>query len=97
MLKEQAANRAAALAEQKRDLAELTAAAELARSLTTIENQVARAKEADKLKLLVRPFSGISRAMTELAKAASDQLINRKLRPAFRRRVRGPSCSIFEG
>ena len=97
LLKEQSANRATALAEQKRDLAELTAAAELARSWTTIENQVARAKEADKLRLLVRPFSGISRAVTELAKAASDQLINESFDQLFTEEceaLRAPSLKV---
>jgi hypothetical protein len=96
-LKEQAANRATALAEKKRDLAELTAAAELARSWTTIESQVARAKEADKLRLLVRPFSGISRAVTELAKAASDQLINESFDQLFAEEcdaLRAPSLQV---
>lgn len=82
-LNQQAANRATALAEKKRDLAELLAAAELATSWTTIENQVARAKQADKLRLLTRPFSGISRAVTELAKSASDQLINESFDQLF--------------
>lgn len=75
-LQEQADNRTAALSEKKSQLAELSAAAELARSWVTIENQVARAKEADRLRLLVRPFQSIGRAVTELSKAASDQLIN---------------------
>lgn len=97
LLKEQAANRATALAEQRRDLAELTAAAELARSWTTIENQVSRAKEADKLRLLVRPFPGISRAVTELAKAASDQLINESFDQLFAEEceaLRAPSLKV---
>lgn len=97
LLKEQADNRATALAEQRRDLAELTAAAELARSWTTIENQVARAKEADKLRLLVRPFSGISRAVTDLAKAASDQLINESFDQLFAEEceaLRAPSLKV---
>lgn len=75
-LQEQADNRATALAEKKTQLAELIAAAELARSWATIENQVARAKESDRLRLLVRPFPSIGRAVTDLSKAASDQLIN---------------------
>ena len=97
LLKEQAANRATALAEQRRDLAELTAAAELARSWTTIESQVSRAKEADKLRLLVRPFSTISRAVTELAKAASDQLINESFDQLFAEEceaLRAPSLKV---
>jgi energy-coupling factor transporter ATP-binding protein EcfA2 len=97
LLQEQATNRATALVEQRRDLAELTAAAELARSWTTIENQVARAKEADKLRLLGRPFPGISRAVTELAKAASDQLINESFDQLFAEEceaLRAPSLKV---
>ena len=96
-LKEQTANRATALSDKRRDLAELAAAAELARSWTTIENQVARAKEADKLRLLGRHFSGISRAVTELAKAASDQLINESFDQLFAEEcgaLRAPSLEV---
>lgn len=82
-LNDQAADRATALAKKKRELAELLAAAELATSWKTIENQVARAKQADKLRLLTRPFSGVSRAVTELGKSASDQLINESFDQLF--------------
>jgi len=82
-LKAQEANRADALRLKKRELAELTAAAELAKSWMTIEAQVARAKESDKLRVLAAKFSALGRSVTELAKAASDQLINQNFDKLF--------------
>lgn len=82
-LKAQEANRADALRLKKRELAELTAAAELAKSWMTIEAQVARAKESDKLRVLAGKFSALGRSVTELAKAASDQLINQNFDKLF--------------
>ena len=82
-LKEQAENRADALRDKKRELAELTAAGELTKSWTTIQAQVARAKESDKLRVLAGKFSPLGRSVTELAKAASDQLINQSFDKLF--------------
>lgn len=82
-LKAQAGNRADALRSKKRELVELTAAAELAKSWMTIQAQVARAKEADKLRVLAAKFSSLGRTVTELAKAASDQLINQSFDKLF--------------
>ncbi|WP_156660735.1 AAA family ATPase [Mycobacterium sp. 852002-10029_SCH5224772] len=82
-LKNQAENRADALREKKRELAELTAAGELAKSWTTIQAQVERAKESDKLRVLAGKFSSLGRSVTELAKAASDQLINQSFDKLF--------------
>lgn len=82
-LKNQAENRADALREKKRELAELTAAGELAKSWTTIQAQVERAKESDKLQVLAGKFSSLGRSVTELAKAASDQLINQSFDKFF--------------
>ncbi|MCW1825006.1 AAA family ATPase [Mycobacterium senegalense] len=82
-LKAQEENRADALRLKKRELAELTAAAELAKSWMTIEAQVARAKESDKLRVLAAKFSALGRSVTELAKAASDQLINQSFDKLF--------------
>jgi ABC-type lipoprotein export system ATPase subunit len=72
-----------ALAEKKSELAELTAAAELARSWSTIEGQVKNAKEADRLKILRAALPKLSRAVTELSKRASDQMINQSFDALF--------------
>ncbi|MFV8141750.1 AAA family ATPase [Mycolicibacterium senegalense] len=82
-LKTQAANRADALQEKKRELVELTASGELAKSWTTIQTQVERAKESDKLQVLAGKFSALGRSVTELAKAASDELINQSFDKLF--------------
>lgn len=82
-LRTQADNRSEALREKKRDLAELTAAGELAKSWPTIQAQVERAKEADRLRVLGGKFTALRRSVTELAKAASDQLINQNFELLF--------------
>lgn len=79
----QAENRADALQEKSRELVELTAAGELAKSWTTIQTQVEHAKESDKLRVLAGKFSSLGRSVTELAKAASDQLINQSFDKLF--------------
>lgn len=82
-LKSQSENRSGALQEKKRELAELIAAAELGKSWSTIQAQVERAKEADRLRVLGGKFTALGRAVTELAKAASDQLINQNFDKLF--------------
>lgn len=82
-LEEQSQNRTTALAEKQVELAEVTAAAELARSWSTIETQVKNAKEADKLKILKSAIPKLSRSVTELSKTASDQLINQSFDALF--------------
>lgn len=82
-LKAQAKNRSEALQETKRELAELTAAGELGKSWPTIQTQVERAKEADRLRVLGGKFTALGRSVTELAKAASDQLINQNFELLF--------------
>lgn len=82
-LEQQATNRAEALAQKQRELTELIAAAELGRQWPAIQSQVERAKEADRLRILARPLAGTSRAVTELAKSASDQLINQNFDKLF--------------
>ncbi|WP_314820045.1 AAA family ATPase [Arachnia propionica] len=75
-LRAQAATRADTLAEKKKELVELEAAAELTKSWTLIESHVRDAKQADRLTLLAKPMPRLLRAVTELAKTASDQMIN---------------------
>jgi ABC-type histidine transport system ATPase subunit len=79
----QAENRTSALAQKKSELTELTASAEITRSWPTIEGQVTRAKEADKLKILRAALPKLLRAVTALAKTASDQLINQSFDTLF--------------
>ncbi len=75
-LRAQAATRADTLAEKKKELVELEAAAELTKSWTLIESHVRDAKQADRLTLLAKPMPRLLRAVTGLAKTASDQMIN---------------------
>lgn len=82
-LRNQAATRAETLTERKKELVELEAAAELARSWTVIEAHVRDAKQADRLILLAKPMPVLSRSVTGLAKAASDQMINESFDTLF--------------
>ena len=82
-LEEQSKNRTNALATKQAELAETTAAAELTKSWPSIEQQVTSAKEADRLRILKKTLSGLSRGLTELSKAASDQLINQSFDALF--------------
>ena len=72
-LSKQADTRADTLAEKKKELVELEAAAELTKSWTLIESHVRDARQADRLTLLAKPMPGLLRAVTGLAKTASDQ------------------------
>lgn len=82
-LQDQVNNRTTALAEKKKGVTTLVAAAELTKSWPEIQGQVDRAKEADRLKILSRAIPGLSRAVTELSKSASDQLINQSFDRLF--------------
>lgn len=82
-LEDQSANRAQALTDKQAELAELVAAAELTRSWRVIETQVKDAKEADRLRILKRPLAQLARAVTELSKQASDELINQSFDKLF--------------
>lgn len=83
LLREQASNRAEVLAEKRRALAELIAAAELSKSWTMIESRVRDAKEANRLEILAQPLPNLSRTVTGLAKTASDELINQSFDALF--------------
>ncbi|WAM19501.1 AAA family ATPase [Rhodococcus sp. JS3073] len=82
-LRKQAATRAETLAEKKKELVELEAAAELTKSWTVIESHVHDAKQADRLTLLAKPMSSQLRSVTVLAKTASDQMINESFDTLF--------------
>lgn len=79
----QAATRADTLAEKKKELVELEAAAELTKSWTLIESHVRDAKQADRLTQLAKDMPGLLRAVTGLAKTASDQMINESFDALF--------------
>lgn len=82
-LERQRKGRTEALVEKQAELLELKDAVELGKSWWLIETQVKSAKEADRLKTLKRPLTGLCRSVTALAKTASDQLINRSFDALF--------------
>lgn len=96
-LRKQAANRANALAEKKKQVTELIAAAELSKSWASIQSQAQNAKEADRLRILARALPNLSRSVTELSKTASDQLINQNFDKLFIeecRALRAPDLKV---
>lgn len=96
-LKTQAATRTETLATKRKELIELEAAAELGKSWPLIEAQVRDAKEADRLALLAKPMPGLLRAVTGLAKTASDQMINESFDALFTEEcaaLRAPTLNI---
>lgn len=96
-LRGQAATRIETLAGKKKDLVELEAAAELAKSWAQIEKQVADAKQADRLAILGKPMPGMLRTVTSLAKTASDHMINESFDALFveeRDALRAPVLKI---
>ncbi|MFL4473913.1 AAA family ATPase [Paeniglutamicibacter sp. MACA_103] len=94
-------SRAQTLAEKKTALVELEAAAELTKSWTVIESHVKDAKQAKRLTLLARPMTGLLRAVTGLAKTASDQMINASFDALFNEEctaLRAPTLQVeFSG
>ncbi|WP_282852840.1 AAA family ATPase [Gulosibacter sediminis] len=82
-LEEQQQNRTQALADKQAEYLEYKDAVELGKSWTLIETQVKNAKETDRLKTLKRPLPQLTRAVTALAKTASDQLINQSFDALF--------------
>jgi hypothetical protein len=82
-LEEQQQNRAQALADKQAEYLEYKDAVELGKSWALIEAQVKNAKEADRLKDLRRPLTILAKAVTDLAKTASDQLINQSFDAFF--------------
>lgn len=96
-LEEQSQNRTKALEDKQVELLELKDAAELAKSWAVVEAQVKAAKEADQLRTLKRPLPQLARAVTELSKAASDQLINQSFDALFSEEceaLRAPSLKV---
>lgn len=96
-LRGQAGRRAETLTEKKKELVDLEAAAELARSWAIIEQHVRDAKQADRLALLAKPMPGLLRAVTSLAKTASDQMVNESFDALFaqeRTALRAPDLQV---
>ncbi|MGR6902639.1 AAA family ATPase [Glutamicibacter sp. BSL13] len=96
-LRKQAATRTETLVAKRKELVELEAAAELGKSWPLIEAQVRDAKEADRLTLLAKPMPGLLRAVTGLAKTASDQMINESFDALFTEEctaLRAPALDI---
>lgn len=82
-LEDQQRNRTQALTDKQTELTELKDAVELGKSWPLIETQVNNAKETDRLKTLKRPMPSTGRSVTELAKTASDLLINQSFDSLF--------------
>ncbi|WP_457949841.1 AAA family ATPase [Pseudarthrobacter sp. alpha12b] len=82
-LESQQLNRTEVLAEKQKDLLELKDALELGKTWQLIAEQVTNAKEADRLRTLKRPMPQLVRAVTELSKTASNQLINQSFDALF--------------
>ena len=82
-LGQQAANRDQALADKELELVELKARLELGRVWAQIERRVINAQRSNTLDILAKKTSGVIRQITELAKSASDRLINRNFAQLF--------------
>lgn len=82
-LETQQHNRTQSLAEEQAKLVELKDAVELGKSWSLIEAQGKSIKEAAQLKSLRRPLSLLAREITDLAKTASDQMINQSFDTLF--------------
>ena len=82
-LRQQAEDRDQALAEKELELVELRARLELGRAWAEIERRVTNARRGDRLDILGKKIPGVLRQITELAKSASDRLINRNFEQLF--------------
>ena len=96
-VKGQVENSELALSTKKQELEALQTGVELAKSWAEIALRVERAKEADRLALLTKPLPQVLRALTELAKTASDHLINENFDTLFIEEcdaLRAPSLKV---
>lgn len=82
-LETQQHNRTQSLAEEQAKLVELKDAVELGKSWSLIEAQGKSIKEAAQLQSLRRSMSSLVREITDLAKTASDQMINQSFDTLF--------------
>ncbi|AZZ55896.1 AAA family ATPase [Rathayibacter iranicus] len=96
-LQKQVSDRDELLKQKRADLQKLQVAVELGRCWAELEAVVVNAKEADKLRLLAKPFSGFLRTLTDLSKAASDHLVNESFDSLFLEEceaLRAPSLKV---
>jgi hypothetical protein len=96
-LRRQAANRTEELAKQEKVLLEFEAQLEIGKSWTEISSRVENARRSDKLSTFVGKCSALLRAITELSKTASDQLINQNFEQLFAeecKALRAPSLKL---
>lgn len=82
-LDHQQTNRTVQLQEKQTELAELQDQVELDSSWQLIETQVKNAKESERLKDLKLALGGLRRAVTQLSKTSSDQLVNQNFDKLF--------------
>lgn len=82
-LEDQQQNRTQALADKQAEYLEYRDAVELGKSWALIEAKFKNAKESDRLNALKRLLPQLVRMVTELAKTASDQLINQSFDALF--------------
>ncbi len=93
----QITNREGTLRDKKKELLDLQVGVELGKSWAEIEAAVGRAKEADKLGLLTKRIPPVLRALTDLAKNASDQLVNESFDALFNEEceaLRAPALKV---
>lgn len=96
-LKTQRAARQESLAEKKKELIELEAADELAKSWRLIESHVSAAKQIDKLVSLQKDIPTLLRKVTDLSKTASEQMVNKNFDRLFAEEcvaLRAPEVSV---
>lgn len=82
-LKSQLEDRDSTLAEAETQLRGIAAKIELDRRLPEMRTYVAKAKRAAKMDRLLRRISGVLRSLTEVAKTASEDLINKDFAGRF--------------
>ncbi|MDP9409505.1 MAG: hypothetical protein M3P70_03215 [Actinomycetota bacterium] len=96
-LEAQEAERLRAFTAERASLAELEAAATLAALLRDVRAYVERARWADRLTTVLRPIPGVLRSLTEAAKSASDEFLNRGFERQFeseREALRAPQVRL---
>lgn len=82
-LSAQNTNRKAALVKKQSELTELEAAIELGLAWPAIEQTVNDSKEKDRLQSLSKALPNLGRSVTDMSKAASDQLVNESFDELF--------------
>jgi AAA domain len=96
-LAERRGTRERALLERQQRLSDIEAREKLQSILPSIEQFVERARWVDKAKIQERKFSNLLRSLTETAKSASEELLNRDFERRFREesaRLRAPSVVL---